>query len=292
MTCSSATCGHTYPIVDGIPIMLNEANSVFMTADFVSNRDTYFARSSRITRMLTRLLPSLGGSLNAAQRYKRFLEHISLRKDPFVLVLGGSVVGEGIRAVLDDPRLSVIETDVAFGPRTKLVSDAHDIPFGDETFDAVIAQAVLEHVVDPFRCVEEIHRVLKPEGIVFAEIPFMQQVHGGRYDFTRFTQLGNRRLFRRFEELEMSVCGGPGMALAWSFQYFLLSFVRRRKTRLLIKACVRLTLFWLKYWDRYLYRKGGSYDAASGLHFLGQKSNHILADRDLIQLYRGTNDVL
>ncbi len=43
-----------------------------------------------------------------------------------------------------------------------LICDAHDIPFADRSFDGVIVQAVLEHVVDPFRCCEEIHRVLIP----------------------------------------------------------------------------------------------------------------------------------
>ena len=32
-----------------------------------------------------------------------------------------------------------------------------------ETFDCVIIQAVLEHVLDPKRCVKEIHRVLKKD---------------------------------------------------------------------------------------------------------------------------------
>ncbi len=84
----------------------------------------------------------------------------------------------------------------------------------DESFDGVICQAVLEHVLDPYRCVEEIHRVLRPNGLVYAETPFMQQVHGGTHDFTRFTHLGHRRLFRKFAEVDSGVVCGPGMALA------------------------------------------------------------------------------
>ena len=97
-----------------------------------------------------------------------------------------------------------------------------------------------EHVVDPYRCVDEIHRVLTSNGLIYAETPFIQQVHAGRYDFTRFTQLGHRRLFRRFEEIETGVVCGPGMALAWSWQYFLLSFFTSRPLRSFARRSCRL----------------------------------------------------
>ena len=114
--------------------------------------------------------------------------------------------------------------DVSFAPKTKLIADGHDIPFEDNTFDCVIIQAVLEHVLDPVRCVDEIHRVLKMTGIVYSETPFIQQVHMQQYDFTRFTYLGHRRLFRKFIEIEHEPLMGPGTALAWSYTHFLRSF--------------------------------------------------------------------
>jgi 2-polyprenyl-3-methyl-5-hydroxy-6-metoxy-1,4-benzoquinol methylase len=45
--------------------------------------------------------------------------------------------------------------------------------FGDGTCDAVVVQAVLEHVLQPDVVVAEIHRVLRPDGLVYAETPFM-----------------------------------------------------------------------------------------------------------------------
>ena len=62
---------------------------------------------------------------------------------------------------------------------------------------------------------------------MYAETPFMQQVCVARFDFTRFTHLGHRRLFRWFDEVRSGPVCGPGMALAWSYQYFLLSFFER-----------------------------------------------------------------
>jgi ubiquinone/menaquinone biosynthesis C-methylase UbiE len=183
--------------------------------------------------------------------------------------------------------LELVETDVSFGERTQLVCDAHDIPFEDKSFDGVIAQAVLEHVADPYRCVQEIHRVLKEKGLVYAETPFMQQVHLGRYDFTRFTHLGHRRLFRKFDELESGIVGGPGTALAWAYQYFWLSFTSVKILRQLLKTFARLTSFYLKYFDYYFDDKAAALDAASGYYFLGRKADFSLSDRELITLYKG-----
>jgi len=103
----------------------------------------------------------------------------------------------------------------------------------------------------------------------------------------RFSHIGHRRLFRDFSELESGVSCGPGSALALSIQYFFFSFANSKRTRSLIQAACRLTLFWLKYFDHYLARKPGAIDAALGFFFVGRKSREPLSDRELVKLYRG-----
>ena len=107
------------------------------------------------------------------------------------------------------------------------------------------------------------------------------------YDFTRFTQLGHRRLFRKFSDIDSGICCGPGMALAWSYQYFLLSFSEKKIIRKFIKVFAAFTSFFFSYFDRYLIRKSGSFDAASAYYFLGSKSNQILSDKQIIKMYKG-----
>jgi SAM-dependent methyltransferase len=239
-----------------------------------------------------RRLPEIGRNPVAARNYARFGQLVSERPNATVLVIGGSIVGQGMESILSSGGIHFVETDVVIGPRTQLVCDAHDIPFSERSFDGVIIQAVLEHVADPYRVVAEIHRVLKEDGVVYAETPFMQQVHGGRYDFTRFTHLGHRRLFRKFDEIDSGIVGGPGMALAWSYEYFLLSFFNRRVLRGLARAFSRLTGFWLKYVDIALEGKSGAFDASSGHYFLGRRSESTLSDRELIKLYRGAQQAI
>lgn len=288
--CTNNDCAAVFPIVEGVPVLINDESSVFTVGDFTEKRDTFFylVKKSKLGGFIKQLLPSIGMNVRSRENYRLMAKLLLERsKHPRVLVIGGSIVGEGLDELLIHPNIELVETDVAYGPRTMMICDAHDIPFADESFDAVIAQAVLEHVTDPYRCVDEMFRVMKEDGIIYSETPFMQQVHAGRYDFTRFTHLGHRRLFRRFDEVDSGTVVGPGSALAWSYQYFLYSFATSKRSRRILEAYARLTSFWWKYFDPYLAKKPGAADASAGYFFIGRKSKNILSDKDLIKLYKG-----
>jgi ubiquinone/menaquinone biosynthesis C-methylase UbiE/uncharacterized protein YbaR (Trm112 family) len=289
LQCLNESCKTTFPFVEDIPILINEKNSIFSISDFTAQKQTTLElKKNNIRDLVSRLLPNIDENKKAKQNYALFTELLLQEcSSPKVLVIGCGNLGKGLELLVKEGNIQLIETDVSLGDRTAIICDAHDLPFDDESFDGVIIQAVLEHVVDPYRCVDEISRVLKFRGVVYAETPFMQQVHMGRFDFTRFTHLGHRRLFRKFVEIESGAVGGPGMALAWSYQYFLLSFTKSQFLRSAIKLFTRLTSFYLQHFDNYLINQSGAFDAASGYYFLGQKDGTILSDRELIKLYKG-----
>ena len=279
-----------YPVVDGVPILIDNNRSIFSIEDFTDRKDTTFKLAEitpgiTIKKIVNNILPSINTNLKAAQNYRKLIE--LLPNDSKILIIGGSIRGQGMDEIYAKQSFEIIGSDVSFGPEIDIINDAHDLPFDDETFDCVIVQAVLEHVLEPQRCVAEMHRVLKASGLVYAETPFMQQVHMKQYDFTRFTHLGHRRIFRNFEEVSSGPMCGPGMALAWSYSYFLTSFTTSRTIYRCLTMFARLTSFFLKYFDYYLIDKPGSYDAASGFFFLGKKSDYCLSDRELIGLFRG-----
>ena len=288
--CNQLECNLLFPVKNGIPILIDDDASIFSIDDFLRDHNTYFdlAPKNPVKQFIKQLIPDTSRNIKTVNNYQNFVKLLLTQSNsPKVLVLGGSILGKGMKVVLEYPEIVLVESDISFGPRTDVILDAHSIPFKDDSFDGVIVQAVLEHVVEPQKCVEEIHRVLKKDGLVYAETPFMQQVHGGCYDFTRFTHLGHRRLFRKFEEIESGAVCGPGMALAWSYSYFLLSFTKSKFLRILLRIFARFTSFYLTYFDELLIDKAGTLDAASGYYFLGRKSDSILSDRELIKLYKG-----
>ena len=287
--CTDAACGLRFPVVEGVPILINEKNSLFQIADFVEQRETtYRSGAARWQKQLKNLLPSISKNYKTQKNLEDFAARLRAKSEvPRLLIVGGAVEGQGMKIDSLFAGMETVETDVALVGRTELVCDAHDIPFRAETFDGVIAQAVLEHVVDPARCAEELHRVLKNGGLIYAETPFMQQVHLGRFDFTRFTHLGHRRLFRRFAEIGSGAVCGSGMALAWSYLYFLQSFCKSKTSARAVSVFAGLTAFWLKYVDYFTIDRAGSFDAASGYYFFGEKSQETLSDRELIDGYKG-----
>jgi SAM-dependent methyltransferase len=199
-----------------------------------------------------------------------------------LLVVGGASVGNGADALYRSPDVDVLAFDIAPSEHTQFVADAHRIPLADASVDAVVVQAVLEHVLDPWQVVEEIHRVLVPDGLVYAETPFMQQVHAGRYDFTRFTDSGHRWLFRRFAETDRGVVAGPGTTLSWSLDHWARGVTGSRA----VGRAVRLLLFWVRFADRVARADAGT-DGASALYFLGRRSTDTLAPRAIVRGYAG-----
>lgn len=53
---------------------------------------------------------------------------------------------------------------------TALFGDAENLPFEDCSIDVVLSGGLLEHFIDPLPVLKEMNRVLKPDGIFYADI--------------------------------------------------------------------------------------------------------------------------
>lgn len=73
-----------------------------------------------------------------------------------------------------------------------------------DQFDLVICTEVLEHTLNPFNAVKEIHRLLKKGGTVAISTPFNFRIHGPLPDCWRFTEHGLRELFKEFTNIQIS----------------------------------------------------------------------------------------
>lgn len=292
MLCNIDGQTRSFPIVNGTPILINEENSVFLVSDFETGNPTTMDLSDEPAgrRSPVQMLRSFVSRLTPPK--SRFVSDFSveaalaksLADMPQARIL---IVGAGDVRFEAADGANIVYTDVALAPDTHLIADAHDIPFADQSFDAVFAVAVLEHVADPYRCVAEFQRVLVPRGVIYAATPFMQQVHLGAYDFTRFTAIGHRRLFRWFDEIKSGVANGPGMVVSWSIEYFLTSFSESRVTRSLLQIVGRFLAWPFLLFDHVLARKLGSFDCASAYYFYGRLRSTPVHDRDIVNTYKG-----
>jgi SAM-dependent methyltransferase len=199
---------------------------------------------------------------------------------PSVVVVGGGDIGAGVKDLYSDQRIRVIASDIFVSDVTDLVCDGHFLPFRDGSFEGVLIQAVLEHVIEPQDVVSEIYRVLSSGGVVCAETPFMQQVHMAANDFHRFTYSGHRWLFRKFREIEAGVTDGAGRSLVWAIHYFLRALFRTDKFWLPL----RIMLGWLGRIEA-LMDNARNRDAASGFYFVGAKCSDELHPKDMLAYY-------
>ncbi|MEA3039437.1 MAG: hypothetical protein QOE79_1950 [Sphingomonadales bacterium] len=269
-------CGSVYERVGGRPVLIDFAASIFTPAD--CSRPAVEGRGSAAGRLIARI--TFGTNQAAARNLRRFLEAAGGGSDrPRILVIGGGTVGDGADLLYAASGVDLVGTDVYPSAHVALLCDAHKLPFADGAFDGVVIQAVLEHVLDPAAVAAEVHRVLKPAGIVYAETPFIQQVHMGAYDFTRFTLSGHRWLFRNFEQIDAGAVLGPGTALLWSIFYYLRALLGRKV------ATLGTFLFaWVRLADRARPSRA-ALDAACGVYFLGRRSERSLAPSDMSAYY-------
>ncbi|MGP0048284.1 MAG: methyltransferase domain-containing protein [Solirubrobacteraceae bacterium] len=287
----------SYPIVNGVPILIDERRSVLRKADYLSLRGdpddhpTRVSAKRRLAAAVERRLPSLSRNVGTRENFQQLLgllrDESAVSVPIKVLVVGGSTAGTDFDVILGARDLRLAETDIAFGPRTRVICDGHALPFADGSFDGVICQAVLEHVLDPPTVVGEIHRVLRDRGLVYSEVPFMQQVHGGAHDVTRFTLVGHRRLYRFFDVVSAGAQGGPGMALAWTWNYYLRSWATSNRQVRLAEWIARASLGWVTRWDDVLVSRSAGVDAASGTFLLGRRRAIPVDDREVLDGYRG-----
>jgi SAM-dependent methyltransferase len=112
---------------------------------------------------------------------EELIAEIRLRLDPGASVLEVGCGGGHTAAALHSLGFTVTATDfsetalTAAGESYPEISfiraDATDLGFEDNSFDAVIAVELIEHLADPERHIKEVRRVLRDRGVYFIKTP-------------------------------------------------------------------------------------------------------------------------
>jgi SAM-dependent methyltransferase len=105
-----------------------------------------------------------------------------------------------------------------------------NMPFEDEIFDTVLNLQVLEHVIEPIRMVEEIHRVLRSGGYAVFLIPQTTPLHLEPHHYYNFTYFWIQEVMARagLDIIELHPLGGRWNSMAAHLFYFVYHSVTRR----------------------------------------------------------------
>ena len=262
---SCPACGYAAAVVAGVPVLL-PPDSAFLGAT-----TTYFApkmAESPVKRRLRRSLPALGYEYDA-----RATDEL-VRRELRGHGLQGLVVGAGerpgdIEARFPEVRWLTTDVDGAFRPH--LVADALSLPVADASQDLVVAEMVLEHLMDPGRGAAELQRVCRPGGLILIKVPFCFPWHGIPFDFFRITPSGLRALFCSTELVHLGRCMGPFGALAYQLDSTLVNLASARTPRRALVVLSRFLFGWLKVLDRWTGSHVRWLVSPAGLTYVGRK---------------------
>ncbi len=274
-------CNLQYKFKNRYPILINFNLENVLIKENEIRVDVNKNKNNKIKQKILNYL--YGVSKVTESNVINFLERLKNNNGKNILVIGGATRGSGTKSLWENNQIEITSLDVVGTENVDYIADAHYLPFKNETFDGVWIQAVLEHVVSPETVVNEIFRVLKNDGLVYSEIPFMQQIHMGKNDFTRYTASGHRFLFKSFEKINVGINGGPGVSLSWSLKYFIWSFTNEKIANFL----TIIPFFIFRLFDKFLSQKS-SWDGSSGFYFFGKKNVKFKFDKEeLNQIYKG-----
>lgn len=111
-----------------------------------------------------------------------------------------------------------VGVDVRAGPNVSIVAHAESLPVADCSFDSVICIMVLEHVRDYRKAIAEMHRVLKPKGLLVLATHGTWAIHGEPRDFWRWTPYGLQESLSAFAACRTEQVGSPlaNLVMIWN----------------------------------------------------------------------------
>lgn len=169
-----------------------------------------------------------------------------------------------------DRRAGFIGLDLFAGTGVHLRADLERLPFGNDAIAAIECDAVLEHVRQVDRAVAELHRVLRPGGLLHVVVPFNHPFHEYPADFRRWTLDGLGELLSGFDIVATGVRTGPTATLLT----FLLEYVKvisPRPLKRMAYAAAGWVVWPLRHLDMLLYRRPDAHVLANSIYAVARK---------------------
>lgn len=99
--------------------------------------------------------------------------------------------------------------------QSDLIGDGMNIPIKSNSVDTVLCTQVLEHVQYPQKAINEIQRILKPNGVCILTTHMANPLHGLPHDYFRFTKYAfTSVLFKNFKSVRVKENGGALLSIS------------------------------------------------------------------------------
>lgn len=180
-------------------------------------------------------------------------------------------VGHRLWKDLDYKDFNLINLDIIPGENIDVVADAHNLPFKEKEFDSIIIQSTLEHVKNPIQVISESFRVLKKEGYIYIEVPFLQGIHGDPDDYQRYTLSGLKELLHEFDIITRGVSVGPMCTVVWYLRDLFSSIFKNKFLYYFTRFLAGWFFSPIRYIDYIIINRPAYYRLASEYFILGKK---------------------
>lgn len=176
-------------------------------------------------------------------------------------------IGSGNRRL----KSNVINLDLFDYAPVDIVCDIHRLPVKDSSLDKIFLIAVLEHIKNPITVLNECARVLKKNGKIFVDIPFMQPFHADPFDYQRYTLVGLKHLLRGFKEIKSGISIGPASTFHYHLSFFFASFFNNNLIHKVVRYIVSVLSSPILLLDYILIKRKNAFKTAFGFYYYGEK---------------------
>jgi SAM-dependent methyltransferase len=271
-----AACGAEFGEVDGVPRLLSPTSPVLQWFSAAVQRPDPSTLSLK-ARVRMRLESHRPQERIWTRRSQQAIARLLTESRPDEADRTAVLIGSGREPVyqrLLAPYSSIVRVGLAHDGGVDAYCDLCELPFRDASVDLIFSSSVLEHVHNIERACAEMARVIRPGGMIYAEIPFLRAFHMIPVDYQRYTIAGIEALFGRHGFLlqEKGVCSGRFTAQALYLRDFWVGFTQRlRKLQAFVDYGLSWALHPMKYLDRWCEDAPWAEITACNFYFWGRK---------------------
>ena len=185
----NAVAKRSYPVRQQIPVF-TEGRVADVTTELhtkSNSRFDYIAHYEADAEVFDYCSPHVSPSENAEETILRKMIAKNIPNDATLLLdvgcgsawFAGHFVPKGKRVVSLD--VSFVNASKAMmltsaSNHAAVVADVYRLPFGENTFDAIVASEIIEHLYDPALFVQKLIHILKPGGKLIITTPYNEPI--------------------------------------------------------------------------------------------------------------------